>query len=92
MAFTKTIDATNFVLNLSPDSSDAVLEPVGGFPRKKQKKKKSEPEVTIMIGQDHNDVKVVVSKPSESGENSINLDKLDTKVQNSLIDPAPETK
>jgi hypothetical protein len=43
VAFTKQIDPQNFVINLSPDSSEAVLEPAGGFPRKKQKKKKSEP-------------------------------------------------
>ena len=48
--------------------------------------------MTIMIGPNHSDLKVVMSKPSDSGGTSINLDILDTKVQNSLIDAAPETK
>lgn len=76
--FTKQIDPQNFVMNLSPDSSDAALEPVGGFPRKKQKKKKSEPEV-IMVAPGHQELKVVMSKQSESGV-SINLDILETSV------------
>lgn len=65
IVITKQLDTHNFVMNLSPDSSEVALQPVGGGPWKKKKKKKTEPSV-IQVAPGQQVLKVVMSKPSES--------------------------